>query len=119
MTQKLLENEGDTPLGTLFRPYKRDEGNLGKVRLQVPRAKPHQHDQLDCLLLSLKTSNEQVERLWIKMRHQANKGHLMVDLYYRPSNQEEDVTRAFLLQLQEAFCWTTSVTLTSIGKAEQ
>lgn len=102
MTQKFLENEGATPLGTLFRPHIGDKGNLRKGRLHVPRVKPDQHDQPDCLLLSLKNSDEQVESLWVTIRGQANKDDLMAGVYYRPSNREEDVDKAFLLQLQEA-----------------
>ena len=39
---------------------------------------------------------------WVKIRGQANKGNLIVGVYYRPPAQGEDVDEAFLLQLPEA-----------------
>ena len=34
--------------------------------------------------LPLRNSHEQVESLWVKIRDQTNKGHLVVRVYYRP-----------------------------------
>jgi len=39
--------------------------------------------------------------LWIKIRDWTNKGHLVIRVYYRPSDQGEPVDDAFMLQLQE------------------
>ena len=39
--------------------------------------------RIDCTELSLKGSDEQVESLWVKIRGQANKGNLVVGVYYR------------------------------------
>lgn len=52
----------------------------------------------------MKSNYEQVESLWAKIRGQANKGSLMVGVYYRPPKQGEDVDKTFLLQLQDVSC---------------
>ncbi|KAK4810454.1 LOW QUALITY PROTEIN: hypothetical protein QYF61_004234 [Mycteria americana] len=56
----------------------------------------------DCTELSLKSSNAQVESLWVKIRDQANKGNFVVGVCYRPPDQGEEVDEEFFLQLQEA-----------------
>ena len=50
----------------------------------------------------MKSSDEQVEGLWVKVRGQANKGNLAVGVYYRSPDQGENVGRAFFLPLREA-----------------
>ena len=62
----------------------------------------HVKEWIDCTELSLKNSNEQVESLWIKIRGQANKGDIMVGVYYRPPDQGKPVDEAFLLLVREA-----------------
>ncbi|GAB0210050.1 hypothetical protein GRJ2_003470800 [Grus japonensis] len=57
---------------------------------------------IDCMELSLKNSNVQVESLWVKIRDQGNKGNFVVGVYYKPPGQEEKVDEEFFLQLQEA-----------------
>lgn len=47
----------------------------------------------------MKNNDEQVETLWVKTGGQANKGNLVVGVYYRPSDQGEPVDEAFMLQL--------------------
>jgi len=80
---------------------------------------------IDCTELSLKSSDEQVESLWVKIWSQANKGNLMAGGYYRQPNQGEPVDESFCFHLQEVShsqirsCWRTSFTLTSAGKAAQ
>ena len=116
MTQKFLENEGATPLGTLFRPHIGDKGNLRKGRLHVPRVQPDQHDQPDCLLLSLKNSDEQVESLWVKIREKPTKETSW--LVFTTGH----VIKVSLLTKHSYFNYRkhhTSIPLTSAGKAAQ
>lgn len=57
---------------------------------------------IDCTKLSLITSNEQVEILQVKIKFQANKGSLVVGVYYRLPDKGEPADEVFLLLLQEA-----------------
>lgn len=50
---------------------------------------------------TLRSSQEWVESLWVRIRDGLNKGQLVVGLYYRPPDQENSVDEAFLHQLQE------------------
>jgi len=59
---------------------------------------------IDCKELLLRNSHRQVESLWVKVKEQTNKGHLVVGVYYKLPCQGESVDEAFLLQLQEALC---------------
>ena len=54
----------------------------------------------DCEELTLRSSQEQVDSLWIKIRDEI-KGKLVVKVHYRPPDQEDSVDEVFLLQLQE------------------
>ena len=56
---------------------------------------------IDCEELCLRNSHDQVESLWVKIKDRSSKGHLVAGVCYRPSDQEEAVDKAFLLQLQE------------------
>lgn len=47
--------------------------------------------------------------MWVKIRDETNKGHLVFGLYYRPPDQDEPVDEAFLHQLQEISCSQTLV----------
>ena len=55
---------------------------------------------MDRLQRAASEKQPQVETLWVKIRHQINKGHLVVGVYYRPPDQWEPVDKV-LLQLQE------------------
>ena len=57
---------------------------------------------IDSEELPVRNSHKQVESLWIKIKEQTNKGHLVVGVCYRPPDQGEPADKAFLLQLQEA-----------------
>ena len=59
---------------------------------------------VDCKELCLRNSHNQVESSWIKIKDWSSKGHLVVEVCYRPSGQGEPVDGAFLLQLQEVLC---------------
>jgi len=59
---------------------------------------------IDCEELCLRNSHNQVESLWVKMKDESSKGHLVVVVCYRPPDQGEPVGEAFLLQLQEVLC---------------
>ncbi|GAB0182842.1 hypothetical protein GRJ2_000749500 [Grus japonensis] len=58
---------------------------------------------IDYTELSLKSSDGLVESLWVKIMGQATKGSLVVGVYYRLPDKEDDVDK-LLLQLQEAPC---------------
>lgn len=70
---------------------------------------------IDATELSLKSNYEQVESLWVRMRGQANKGNLMVGVYYKPPDQGEDVDKMFLLQLQNASCLQAVILLEDLN----
>ncbi|XP_068520926.1 uncharacterized protein [Anas acuta] len=82
-----------------YKLYRRDRQGRkgGGVALYVKK-------WIDCEELPLRNSHEQVESLWVKIKHQTNKGHLVVGVCYRPPDQGEPFDEAFLLQLQEAPC---------------
>lgn len=40
--------------------------------------------------------------MWVKVKDQTHKGHLVVGISYRPPDQREPADEAFLLQLQQA-----------------
>lgn len=63
----------------------------------------------------MKSNYEQVESLWVRMRGQANKGNLMVGVYYKPPDQGEDVDKMFLLQLQNASCLQAVILLEDLN----
>ena len=81
-------------------------------------------EQLECIELGPGANEERVESLWVRIKGQAHKGDITVDVYYRPPDQEE-VDEAFYKQLKAAsqsqawFLWGTSTTLTSAGKTTQ
>ena len=79
-----------------YRLFRRDRQGRrgGGVALYV-------RNWVDCEELCLRNSHNQVESLWVKIKDQSSKGHVMVGVCYRPPDQEEAVDEAFLLQLQE------------------
>lgn len=80
-----------------YKVFRRDKQGTrcGGVALNVKKL-------IDCEKLPLRKSHKQVESLWIKIWDCTSKGHLVVRIYYRPSDQGEPVYEAFLLQLQGA-----------------
>ena len=59
-------------------------------------------EQLECIELGLGAKEERVESFWVRIKGQAPKGDIMVGVFYRPPDQEEDVDEAFYRQLQAA-----------------
>ena len=82
-----------------YRLFRRDRQSRrgGGVALYVRK-------WIDCEELCLRNSHDQVESLWVKIKDQSSKGHLVVGVCYRPPDQGEPVGEAFLLQLQEVLC---------------
>lgn len=66
-------------------------------------------EQLECTELHLGGNDEEVKSLWISIRGWANIGDTVVDVYYRPPDQDEEVDEAFYKQLEE------SLTIPSTG----
>ncbi|XP_050842254.1 uncharacterized protein LOC127060954 [Serinus canaria] len=60
------------------------------------------NEGIDCEDLPPRNSHKQFESLWVKIKDQANKGHLVVGVYCRLPDQGEPIDEALLLQLQEA-----------------
>jgi len=59
-------------------------------------------EQLECIELCLGADEERVESLWVRIKGQPHKGDIIVDVYYRPPDQEEEVDEAFYKQLKVA-----------------
>lgn len=76
----------------LFRRHRRKRG--GGVAPYIKR-------WIECEEMSLKNSHEQVESLWVKIRHQGNKRKQVVGDYYRFPDHGEPIDKALLLQLWE------------------
>ena len=55
---------------------------------------------LGCALCVRITNEERVESLWVRIKGQAHTGDITVGVYYRPSDQEEEIDEAFYRQLQ-------------------
>ena len=77
-----------------YRLFRRDRQGRrgGRVALYVRK-------WIDCEELCLRNSHCQVESLWVRIRDRSSKGHLVAGVCYRPSDQEEAVDKAFLLQM--------------------
>ncbi len=56
---------------------------------------------IDSEELCLRNSCHQVESLWVKIRDHSSKGHLVVEVCYRPLVMRSMLMEAFLLELQE------------------
>lgn len=74
----------------LFRRHSRKRG--GGIAPYVKR-------WIECEEMSLKNGHEQVESLWVKIRHQGNKRRQVVGDYCRFPDQGEPIDKALLLQL--------------------
>ena len=48
------------------------------------------------------TGDDKVESLWVKIRGRADKADILVDVCYRPPNQDEETDELFYEQLAEA-----------------
>jgi len=59
-------------------------------------------EQLKCIELCLGADEEGVESLWVRIKGQPHMGDVIVSVYYRPPDQEEEVDEAFYRQLQAA-----------------
>jgi len=66
-----------------FVPFRKDRPARqgGRIALYV-------REQLECIELCLGADEEQVESLRVRTKGQAHVGDTVVDLYYRPPNQE-------------------------------
>jgi len=59
-------------------------------------------EQLECVELGLGADEEQVKSLWVRIKGQPHLGNVIVDVYYRPPDEEEEVVEAFYKQLKVA-----------------
>jgi len=59
-------------------------------------------EQLECIELCLGADEERVKRLCVRIKGQFHMGDIIVGVYYRPPDQEEEVDEAFYKQLQAA-----------------
>ena len=80
-----------------YRLFRKDRptGRGGGVALYVK-------EQLECIELGLGADEERVKSLWVRIKEQAHMGDIMVGVYYRTPDQEEEVDEAFYRQLQAA-----------------
>jgi len=62
----------------------------------------HVKEQLECIELCLGAAEEGVKSLWVRTKGQAHMSDVIVGLYYRPPDQEEEVDEAFHRQLKVA-----------------
>ena len=67
----------------------------GEVTLYV-------REQLECTELCLGADEGGVESLWVRIKGQPHMGDVIVGVYYRPPDQEEEVHEAFYKQLKAA-----------------
>jgi len=59
-------------------------------------------EQLECIELCPGAEEEQVKSLWVRIKGQAHTGGIIVGVYYRPPDQEEEIDEAFYRQLKVA-----------------
>ena len=59
-------------------------------------------EQLECIELCLGADEEPVESLWVRIKRQPHMGDVIVGVYYRPPDQEEEVSEAFYKELKAA-----------------
>ena len=70
---------------------------------------------MECIELGVGADEERVESLWIRIKGQTHTSDVIVGVYYRPPDQEEEVDEAFQKQLQaasqsQALCSSLAVT---------
>ncbi|GAB0190604.1 hypothetical protein GRJ2_001525700 [Grus japonensis] len=78
-----------------YRLFRRDRQGRrgGGVALYVTEG-------LDCTELSV--GDDTVESLWVRIKGQANKGDVVVGVYYRPPSQDDATDELFFKELREA-----------------
>ncbi|GAB0203307.1 hypothetical protein GRJ2_002796300 [Grus japonensis] len=78
-----------------YRLFRRDRQGRrgGGVALYVTEG-------LDCTELSV--GDDMVESLWVRIKGQANKGDVVVGVYYRPPSQDDATDELFFKELREA-----------------
>jgi len=59
-------------------------------------------EQLECIELCLGVDEEGVESLWVRIKGQAHMDDVIVGVYYRPPDQEEEADESFCRQLKVA-----------------
>jgi len=59
-------------------------------------------EHLECVELCLGADEEGVESLWVRIKGQPYMGDIVVGVYYRPSDQDEEVDEACHRQLKVA-----------------
>jgi len=59
----------------------------------------HVKKWIGCEKLPLRNRHDQIKSLWVRIRDENNKGHLVTRDYYRLPDQRELVDKAFLLPL--------------------
>jgi len=52
-------------------------------------------EKLECIDLCLGVDEERVKSLQVRVKGQANMGDMVVGVYYRPPDQEEEVNEGF------------------------
>jgi len=57
-------------------------------------------EQLECIELCLGAEEEKVESFWVRIKGQTHMGDVIVGVYYRPPDQDEEVDEAFYRQLK-------------------
>ena len=66
-------------------------------------------DQLECNELHLGEGEELVESLWVRIKGRAGMADVIVGVYYRSPDQEDEVNEAFYKQLEVASQFRTLV----------
>ena len=59
-------------------------------------------EQLQCIEYCPRVDEERVESLWVRIKGQAGMGDTVVGVYYRPTDQDEEVDEAFYRQPRAA-----------------
>jgi len=78
-------------------PFRKDRPTRrgGGVALYV-------REQQECIELCLGVDEERVESLWVRIKGQPQMGDVIVSVYYRPPEKEEEVDEAFYKQRKAA-----------------
>jgi len=63
---------------------------------------PYVRDQLECIELHLGESEERAEKLWVRIKGQACMADIVVGVYYRSLDQENEVSETLYKQLEVA-----------------
>ncbi|GAB0182896.1 hypothetical protein GRJ2_000754900 [Grus japonensis] len=60
------------------------------------------HDQLKCMGLHLGMDEEPIKTLWVNIKERSGTGDIIVEVYYRPPNQEDQADEALYRQIGTA-----------------